>query len=149
MGLGENRKGFSACRRLDQRREPTECSSGLGFALQFHAKAVRDSVDEGKVRGDQRYIQNGSVAPTGLAKQVYIAFAASGWVARKFFYELEAGKFRSRNGCVAIVVYDSLDQQIVLCFFAETLRMVLDSILAVIRFGDHDRNHFPKGALQF
>ena len=40
--------------------------------LEFHPKAIRDSIHKREVGGDEGHIQNGPVAPAGLAKNVDI-----------------------------------------------------------------------------
>jgi hypothetical protein len=67
-----------------------------------------------------------------LAKEAYTAFPAGRGLTRELFRVSQHGKFGSGDRCTSVVVDDSLDQQIILGFFTETLRMVPDSIVALV-----------------
>ncbi len=50
----------------------------------------------------------------------------------QFLGEFKQRKFRSGDRRISVVIDDGLDQQIILGFFAEALRMMPDSIVAPI-----------------
>jgi hypothetical protein len=100
--------------------------------LQFDPQAVRNSIDECEVRCDEGHIENARVAPAGLAKKVYVTFGGRRRLASESLGEFEHFPFRLRDRRISVVIDDSLDQEIVPGFFAETLRMVTDSIVASI-----------------
>ncbi len=80
---------------------------------------------------------------------MYVAFPARRRFTREFLGEFEQGEFRAGDWCIPIVEDDGLDEKMVLGFFAETLRMVSDSIVAPVRFRDYDGNHLSLCPAQF
>jgi hypothetical protein len=63
--------------------------------FEFHAEPVCNAIDEIEVGNHQSRIEDGPVAPTGFAKEVYVAFPARRRLAREFLGEFEQGEFRS------------------------------------------------------
>lgn len=143
-------KDSGATRSLNGIPTPRRRLQGASHPVfQFHAEPVCNAVDEIEVGDHQGSIEDGSVAPTGLAKKVYVAFPARRRLACELLGEFQQGELRSGDRRIPIVEDDGLDQQRIPGFFAEALRMVADSIVTRVRFRDYDRDHLSLRPAEF
>lgn len=111
--------------------------SGRGLIFQLDSKAVRDPIHESKISRHEGCIEDGTVIPTRLAKARNIRFPTGPRLARKLDGEIQQSAFGLRDRSSCVVLDDRFDQLVVVSYTAETLRVVVNSIMALVDHG-HD-----------
>lgn len=82
------------------------------------------------------------ITPTGLPKTVDLGLRHRAWGAGQLLGILEEGRGRLVETGIAPVLPDPVRQGVIdLC--PEVVPVRVDSIVAVVRDGDNDRQHFP------
>lgn len=106
--------------------------------LQLDTKAVRDPVHEGEICHDQGQFEDGAVGPTHLAQTRHFSFRARPGFEGEFHCEVEHRAFALGDRRLRIVPDNRIDKTVTASQAAETLRVMLDSIVALIGYGnDH------------
>jgi hypothetical protein len=104
------------------------------FLLKFHAQTICHAVHEREVGNDESRVQDRRVAPAGFPQRRKIFLHTGGGLLRQFRSEIKQGALRRRDTCFSIVRTNRGDKPAIFRFFAEALRMMSDSIVAVVRF---------------
>ena len=91
-----------------------------------------DSVHACKIPHYERQIEDGAVAPACVAKAGGVPFRAGPGLSRKFDGEIQQVTFGFRDGGGGVVLDDRFDELIIARYTAETLRVLVDSIMALV-----------------
>lgn len=124
-------------RRKFTRRNPTE----LFFEL--HTQTERDAIHEIEVSGDRCEIVNRSIGEAGAAQLLDALLMNCSRFARQGDGVVDQRAAARGKSCRRGILTQSQQERIVVRELAESLPVMLDSIVAVIGHRDRDGDHLP------